>query len=67
MREYEKAIKDFTEAIRLKPDYAAAYGNRGAIYFTQGDSNLGCLNVKKACDLGKCKWLKLAQGKGLCH
>jgi tetratricopeptide (TPR) repeat protein len=67
MREYEKAIKDFTEAIRLKPDHAAAYGNRGATYLSQNNTNLGCSDVKKACDLGKCKWLKLAQGKGLCR
>ena len=67
MREYEKAIKDFTEAIRLKPDHAAAYGNRGATYFTMGNTNLGCIDVKKACELGKCKGLKLAQGKGLCR
>jgi tetratricopeptide (TPR) repeat protein len=66
MREHEKAIKDFTEAIRLKPDHAAAYGNRGATYLAQGNMNSGCPDVKKACDLGKCKWQKLAQGKGLC-
>lgn len=28
-KDYEKAIADFTEAIRLKPDLALAYNNRG--------------------------------------
>ena len=27
--EFDKAIADFTEAIRLKPDFAVAYLNRG--------------------------------------
>ena len=26
---YEKAISDYTEVLRLKPDYAGAYNNRG--------------------------------------
>ncbi|MDQ3704106.1 MAG: tetratricopeptide repeat protein [Chloroflexota bacterium] len=31
----DKAIAEFSEAIRLKPDYAAAYLNRGAVYRSQ--------------------------------
>ena len=29
LKQYDKAIADYTEAIRLKPDYAGAYYNRG--------------------------------------
>jgi tetratricopeptide (TPR) repeat protein len=32
-KEYDKAISDFTEAIRLDPNYAAAYYNRGLAYY----------------------------------
>jgi len=32
LNQYEKAISDYTEAIRLKPDYAEAYQNRGIAY-----------------------------------
>ena len=31
--QYDKAIADYTEAIRLKPDYAEAYDGRGQAYF----------------------------------
>jgi serine/threonine protein kinase/tetratricopeptide (TPR) repeat protein len=31
--QYDKAVADYTEAIRLKPDYAEAYNGRGQSYF----------------------------------
>jgi tetratricopeptide (TPR) repeat protein len=33
MGRYQSAVDDFNEAIRLKPDYADAYNNRGGAYF----------------------------------
>ena len=35
-KQYDKAITDYTEAIRLKPDYAEAYANRAGAYNYQG-------------------------------
>src|SRR5258708_16457265 len=32
-KQYDKAIADYTEAIRLKPDYADAHYNRGNAYY----------------------------------
>ena len=32
-QEYEEAIKHYTEAIKLKPDFAEAYNNRGNAYY----------------------------------
>jgi len=39
-REYGKAISHFSRAIRLKPDYASAYGARGHAYYLAGRSVL---------------------------
>jgi tetratricopeptide (TPR) repeat protein len=34
----DRAITDYNEAIRLKPDYAYAFGNRGLAYGRKGDN-----------------------------
>lgn len=65
--QYQQAINDYTEVISLKPNYAEAYNNRGAVYLTQGNTRLGCLDARKACELGKCRLLKLAESNKACH
>jgi len=35
--DYAQAIKDFSKAIELDPDYAVAYNNRGLAYYNSGD------------------------------
>ena len=64
---YQLAIKDYSETIRLKPDHADAYNNRGAVYLNLGNNELGCLDARKACELGNCKILKVADSTGVCH
>jgi tetratricopeptide (TPR) repeat protein len=61
------AIEDFNNAIRLKPDDADTYLNRGFVYFNQGDNISGCEDAKKACDLGNCKILEAVTDKGSCR
>ena len=54
---YEDAIADYTIAIRINPDYASAYKNRGIVKEKEGLSY--CSDYKRACDLGKeecCEW-----------
>jgi hypothetical protein len=60
-------IEDFNKAIQLKPDYANAYNNRGIVYLNQGDNISGCLDARKACELGNCKLLEAVNTKGLCR
>ena len=41
------AIEDFNNAIRLKPDDADTYFNRGFVYFNQGNIISGCEDAKR--------------------
>jgi tetratricopeptide (TPR) repeat protein len=65
--QHQRAIKDFNTAIRLKPDYADAYNNRGTVYLNYGNNKLCYYDAQKACDLGNCKTLEVAKGRGYCH
>ncbi len=48
-KEYDDAVNAFTEVIRLKPDYADAYRNRGLAYSRKGESDEGN-HVKERTD-----------------
>ena len=65
--QYQSAIENWNQAIRLKPNYAEAYNNRGTFYLMKGDNKLGCSDAQKACEMGVCKTLEWAKGKGYCH
>jgi tetratricopeptide (TPR) repeat protein len=64
---YPQALEDYTEAIRLKPDYANAWNNRAFVYLRTGNMESGCADARKACDMGMCNTLQLAQTNGLCR
>ncbi|HUN54385.1 MAG TPA: tetratricopeptide repeat protein, partial [Smithella sp.] len=64
---YPMAIEDFNKAIKLAPNSANAYNNRGLAYFMQGNDKKGCSDVQKACSLGFCKALELTKSRGACH
>lgn len=65
--QYEQAIGDYTKIIKLDPKHAQAYSNRGFLYQEKlGNTVKACADRKKACELGKCKGLNYAKGKGLC-
>lgn len=65
--QYLLAIENYSKAIGLMPDYAPAYINRGAVFFSRGNNAEGCFDAKKACALGNCKLLKMADVKGICN
>lgn len=64
---YQPAIEDFNRAIRLKPDFALAYMNRGVTYLNQSNKELSCSDAQKACELGNCKFLEDVKVEGLCR
>ena len=46
--QYQLAIDDYNEAIRLKPDYANAYNNRGSAYSRLGQYQLAIEDYNEA-------------------
>lgn len=51
MGDNDRAIADADEAIRLKPDLAAAYANRGAAYESKGDHDRAISDADEAIRL----------------
>lgn len=49
---YDEAIKAFSRAIELKPDFGEAYYNRGFVYLSIGDSSKAFPDLSRAGELG---------------
>ena len=49
--EYDRAISDFTEAIRLDPKLASAYYNRGIAYENKGEHDKAIADYTEAIRL----------------
>ena len=49
--EHDKAIADYTEAIRLNPKYALCYSNRGFAYDNKGDHDKAIADYTEAIRL----------------
>jgi predicted negative regulator of RcsB-dependent stress response len=64
--QYQPAIEDFNKTISLNQNYSDAYINRAVIYLNHRNNTLGCPDAQKACELGNCKILEMAKGKGDC-
>ncbi|MGV8120082.1 MAG: tetratricopeptide repeat protein [Candidatus Xenobiia bacterium LiM19] len=60
-REYDKAIEDYNTAIKLMPDFANTYYNRGFAYFHIDEYQKSWEDIQKAesmgCEIDK-KFLK---------
>jgi tetratricopeptide (TPR) repeat protein len=65
--QYQPAIDNYNEAVRLDPDYSDALNNRAYTYLKYGNNSSGCNDAKKACDLGNCKTLKYFTDKKMCR
>ena len=53
--DYEGSIKDFTHAIKLRPDYATAYFNRGSAWRGLKEYKNAIEDFKKAMDIDPTK------------
>jgi Flp pilus assembly protein TadD len=50
-RDYDKAIKDCDQSIRLDPKVVAAYNNRGSAYMQKGDFDRAIVDFEQAIQL----------------
>jgi len=62
LAEYDKAIEDYDKVIELE-EYPVAYYNRGLCYINLNNNEKGCLDIKKASELG---YEKAKQSLPLC-
>jgi tetratricopeptide (TPR) repeat protein len=46
------AIEDFTQAIKIAPEFAMDFSNRGVVKITVGNKDKGCADLKTAISLG---------------
>ena len=49
--EYDRAIQDYDQAIRLNPNYASAFNNRGLAYVNKGDNDRAIQDYDQAIKL----------------
>ena len=49
--EFEKAVADFTNAIKYKSNYPSAYNNRGRAYFAKGELEYAIADFSKTIEL----------------
>jgi tetratricopeptide (TPR) repeat protein len=49
---YNKAIEDFSAAIRYRDDFAEAIYNRGLIFILLNENKKGCEDLSRAGELG---------------
>src|SRR5579884_2714766 len=50
-KEFDRALEEYTEAIRLDPAFAATYANRASVYFNQGDLEKAINDCNHALEL----------------
>ena len=49
---YREAVKDFTEALKIDPNYTNAYVNRGVAREMSRDQSGACSDWKKSSEMG---------------
>ncbi len=51
MQKYELALSDYNQAIRINPNFALAYANRGILYAILGQSEKAKIDLQQAAIL----------------
>ena len=53
----DKAIQDYSEAIRLDSQYAEAYNYRGVMYHSLSQHDKADVDLNRACELDSDFWI----------
>ena len=64
--DFDRAIQDYSETIKLNPHFADAYNNRGNAYFMQGDFDRAIADFNKAIKL-KPNYTKAYYNRGIAY
>lgn len=64
--QFDAALKDFTQAVRLNDNYAEAYSNRGMTYYDKGSYALAIAEFEKAIEI-RTDYLPAYLNRGLAH
>ena len=67
MGNYQVALADYEQSIRLNPKNAHTYFNRGLAYYRLKKRDLACKDFEKACEMGDCDGTNWARREGLCQ
>ena len=64
LKMYGKAIKDFTEALKIEPNMRDTLLGRGIAYLKTGNKHMGKKDIKRAADLGNPRAKKWIDKRG---
>ena len=65
LKMYDKAIKDFTDALKIEPHMRGALWGRGIAYLKTGNKQKGKEDIKRAAELGNPRAKKWIDSRGL--
>ena len=66
MKQFDKALRDFNQSIRLDGTNPKGYVYRGDTYKKIGKKIEMCVDYRKACELDVCSALQMVQADNLC-
>jgi tetratricopeptide (TPR) repeat protein len=61
LKKYNEAVSEYTKAIKINNNFPSAYYNRGLVEIFLGLKEDGCLDLKKAAELGEKEANKMIQ------
>ena len=67
LTDYQLALNDFNQSLKIKPKYAKALLNRGLVFYQMDKNVQACKDFQSSCDQGDCDGIKWAIKSGICN